>query len=125
MAVGSENHEVFDVRAVELDPSVNEIVERHCAYGYAYADGARHARGFTSLDFCRGQMAARSIVPPRAAGALGGLALCVQFLSGAIAVVGAARRNQLLRHAAIATETLGLKVRSVGTADVRPFVPRQ
>ena len=106
MTIGPQDHEVFDVRAVEFDPAVNEIVERHRAFGHTDADRPRHARGFAPFDLRGRQCTAGSIVPPRAASALGRLALCVQLLGAAIAVVRAAGCDELLRDLAVATEPL-------------------
>ena len=43
MAVGAQDDEVFDVRAVEVDRTVDEIVHLHDALGHLEADGARLA----------------------------------------------------------------------------------
>ena len=64
MAVGAEDHEVLDVRAVELDRPVDEIVDAHRAVGHPKSHGPRHARGFTVDDahlFCTPEQIAREI----------------------------------------------------------------
>src|SRR5881296_1145137 len=118
MAVGAEDHEVLDVRPVELDGAVHEVVETHGAFRDAHAHRARSA-GLLALRDLRGA--------ERAAGAIvffsPGVALRLELLRRAIAVVRAALRDEARRHRAIAVETFGLKVRSVRAADFRTLIP--
>ena len=48
MAIGALNDEVLDVRAVELDRAVDQIVEARRALRDAEADGARPPLAFTA-----------------------------------------------------------------------------
>src|SRR5262249_1170414 len=97
--------------------------ERHRAFRNSHANGARHLRGLAAIDLDRGQFAARTIVPPRTAGTLRRFPFRVQLPGGAITVVRAARRDELLRDAAITGKTLGLKEGSRGTVDGGAVVP--
>ena len=66
MAVGAQEDEVFDVRAVELDRAVHEVVEARRALGHAEADRARHGVALARGDLVRRQCAARAVVAPGA-----------------------------------------------------------
>ena len=105
MAVGSEDDEVFDVRAVERDRPVHEIVEAHRAGRHVKADRARHAVALAIGDDFRRDLAA-------------GAALVL-----AVAVVRERFGDEPIGHRAIPIAALGLKIRRVRSADERAFVP--
>src|SRR5580765_1670623 len=118
MAVGSEDHEVLDVRAVEFDRPVNQILEARDACRNAHANGARHAGLFACGDLVRGQRTAGAIVFFDTL-----LSLRLELLRRAVAVVRAFLRDETRRHRAIAIETFGLKVRRVRAVDLGALVP--
>src|SRR5262245_6344229 len=118
MAVGPEDHEVLDVRAVELDRPVHQILEAHDACGYMHANGARHAGLFARGDLVRGQRTAGAIVFFDALFPLG-----FELFRRAVAVVRASLRDETRRHRAIAIEAFGLKVRRVLATNPRALVP--
>ena len=66
MAVGTEDDEVFEVGAVDLDRAVDEIVETQRAIWRLDANRAGASLAFARGNFIRRQMAARPIVAPRA-----------------------------------------------------------
>jgi hypothetical protein len=96
MAVGSQHHEVFDGRIVEVDRSVDEIVKRRAAIGHEESDRAWLAGGFASLDLGGRQRAARPVVRPGRAGPFGRFAFGFQILRFAVAIVGLSAGDQPL-----------------------------
>jgi hypothetical protein len=64
VAVGPKRDEVFDVRVVEGDVAVHEVVKCRLAGRYLEADGARHPRGLTSGYLIRRQLRAAAVVRP-------------------------------------------------------------
>src|SRR5713101_4914732 len=116
MAVGSQEDEVFDVRAVELDGAVNEVVEAHDPFRDTEADGARQSVALARHDFVSGQRATGAIVaphgrvarsgsgvPPRS---LCGVTLRFQRVGGAIAVIRGALPNEPFGKGPVAIEAL-------------------
>src|ERR1017187_4010023 len=83
MAVRAQHDEVLDVRAVESDRSMDEIVDRRLSVWNAKANRARHPPRFTRRDLVGGQRAARAIVPPRRAGGFGDVSLACDLLGRA------------------------------------------
>ena len=123
MTVGAEDDEVFDVGAVELDRPVHEVVEARRARGHLEANGARPAGAFARGNFVRGEREARAVVDPATGCGFAGVALRLQLLRRAVAVIRAALRDQRVGHRAMTVDALRLKVRTVRAADLRPFVP--
>ena len=80
MAVGSQDDEVLDVRAVELDPAVHRIIEPRAGAGTLKRTRARLAGGVELRTPLAGQRQARAVVSPRLAALLGALALLAQPL---------------------------------------------
>ena len=102
---------------------MHEIVELHRAIRHADANRARQAACFARRDVARAEPTAGAVVAPGRAAVLGRFALRVELLGRAVAIVRAAALDERSRHRTIAIEAFGLKVRPVGSADVRPFVP--
>ena len=125
MTVGAKDDEIFDVRAVERDWAVDEIPELHGAVGHLETDRARHAVPLARGDVVGRQTAACAVVLPAAARLLCGVAPYFQFLGRAVAVVRMTARYEPIGHGAIPIEALRLKVRAVGSVDVRALVPIQ
>src|SRR2546422_5731258 len=123
MAIRTENDEILDVGAVELNGAVYEIVEPHGAVGYFEPNRTWCAVALARGDFIRGQTAARPVVFPAPFTFFPSVALGLQFFLRAVAVVRVTVRDQPFRHRAMAIEPLGLKVRRVRTADLRSLVP--
>jgi hypothetical protein len=73
----------------------------------------------------RRKIQTRPVVLPPAPCPLCGLALLLQQLLRAIALVGAPARDELVGKLAMAPESLRLEVGCVRAADAGPFVPRQ
>ena len=91
--------------------------------GHAEPDGARLAGAIVRRDLVGRETGARAIVPPGPSGALGGLALSLQLLGRAVAVIRAAAVDQPLRRGAVAIDPLRLEIRTERSADERPFIP--
>src|SRR5882672_707366 len=123
MPIRTENHEILDVGAVELNGTVYEIVEPHGAVRDLEPNRPWRAVALARGDFIRGQTAARPVVFPAPFTFFPSVALRLQSFGRAVAVVRVTARDQLFRHRAIAIEPLGLKVRRVRTVDLRPLVP--
>ena len=64
MAVRSQDDEVFDVRAIELDRAVHQIVEPGHTFRHAEPDRAGNAIALASGDDVGRQPAAHAIVSP-------------------------------------------------------------
>ena len=65
----------------------------------------------------------RTVVHPAAASGLGRLTLRLDRLGRTVAVVRPPLGHETIGHRAVAIEALGLEVRRVRSADVRPLVP--
>src|SRR5437773_11929017 len=107
MTVRTEDDEVFDVGAVELDRTVNEIIEAHRARWDFEADRARRAITLASGDHISRQRATGAIVFPRVVGSrhgrsADGITLRFQFFRRAVAVVGMTIGNEPVGHGAVA-----------------------
>ena len=97
MAVGAEDHEVLDVRAVELDRAVHGVVERRVRPAGTLKRSARGVPGASSAATRVGrQRQAGAVVLPRLAPRFGPLALVAQPLGRAVAVVGVPGSPQAL-----------------------------
>src|SRR5579864_9247834 len=136
MTVGPEDDEVFDIGAVECDGAMNQVVELHRTWRDPEANRARLPSALPRGNLSHRQRAAGAIVLPALARAFGadsvgdrpagfpeGFALCLELLRRAVAKVRVTLLDQALSQPAMAIEPLGLKVRRVGTADLRPLVP--
>ena len=103
---------------------VHEIVEGGLAWRHSEADRARRAGRLEALASSAAvERAAGPVVYPAAAGGFRRLALLLQRLGRAIAVVRAPLRDEALRHLRGALETLRLKIRRVRSALVGAFIP--
>ena len=123
VAVRPQDDEVLDHRVVELDPPVHHVVVRRRARR-ACGSGSRAARPAASRAAIssRRERGARAVVRPRLPRLLGRLALRLDLVGVAVAVVGVARRDQALGRLAVAVEPLRLEVRA--RAGRRPPGPR-
>src|SRR5687767_12520257 len=116
MPVGTPDDEVLDIGGVELDSTAHRIVEPGRARRDLEADGPRCGRDFELGDPLRREREAGAVVLPRFAALLGALALLMQSLRGAIAVVGVTFLHQAGRGLAITFETLRLEIGRMLTA---------
>src|SRR4051812_49024136 len=116
MSIRPDDDEIFDVGAFEHDRAVHEILEGHRSVWYLESHGARHTVAFAERHFIGAQPAAGAIVAPRRcpfAGMTCRVALGLQLLRSAIAVVRMALGDEPLRHVPMTLESLGLKVRRI------------
>src|SRR6185436_14563814 len=118
MAVRSEDDEILDVRAIEFDRPVHQILEARDACRDVHANGPRHAGLFTRSDLVRGQPTAGAIVFFDTL-----LPLRLELLRRAVAVVRASLRDEPRCHRAITIEAFGLKVRPVRAVNLGALVP--
>ena len=123
LTVRSEDDEILDLSALNLDDPVDQVVESHRALGDSHPNGARRVRALAGVDFLGCKSGTSPVVEPPATGPLGRLPLGFQFVGSAVAVVRSTRSHQLLRHRTMALEALRLKVRAVRSANLGPFVP--
>src|SRR2546426_8879900 len=123
MAIRTENDEILDVGAVELNGAVHEIVEPHRAVWDLEPNRTWCAVALARGDFIRGQTAARPVVCPAPFTFFRSVAPGLQFFRRAVAVVRMTVRDQPFRHRAMAIEPLGLKVRRGRTAHLPSLSP--
>ena len=123
MAIRPQDHEVLDVVVVELDPAVHRVLERRVSLRHLEADCPRGPCSFEPGDLLRRQAQARTVVLPRLAARLCLLALRLQPLGRAVAVIGVTVRDEPLRHHLVSFEPLRLEVGRVRTTRVRAFIP--
>src|SRR4051812_46957467 len=124
-AVRSQDDEVFDVRAVDRNGAVHQIVERDRTGRNFDAYDARLLRAFARGDFVRRERVAGAIVLPRAAGLLRGCAFRGDYVGRTVAVVTMTARDESIGHRTVTVQTLGLKVRREWTTNPGAFVPGQ
>ena len=99
------------------------VVEARLARGHLEAHRARRARcGKRAHLVCRTRKAG-AVVHPAAASGLGRLTLRLDRLGRTVAVVRPPLGHETIGHRAVAIEALGLEVRRVRSADVRPLIP--
>ncbi len=99
------------------------VSEAGLAFRHFEADRARSTGRLTFLDLLGAQRAADPVVDPPAPGSLRRLPFLLQQLRCAIAVVGAAVRDQSRAPLTVFLETLRLEVRGVRPSDIRSLVP--
>src|SRR5579864_9609951 len=125
MAVGPEDHEIFEIRAIEIDRTVDEVGEHGPAFGHEESNRARLPSGLATGDLLAGQGPAATVVPPCSAGRFRCLATRADLGWSAVAVVGVPGREERRCCRTIALEAFRLTVRRVRAADAWPFVPVQ
>ena len=123
VAVGAGEGVVGHVVAVEGDPAPHEVVEDDVALGHPEPRHRRSPLGLERRHLLGGEVAAEPVVA-HVLGA-GRLAPGGDLVGGAVAAVGVAARGQPLQRVAVEGAALGLAVRRVRAADVRPLVPGQ
>src|SRR6266850_3122416 len=117
MAVGAKDDKVFDGAAVDLDRPVDEIVDPNHAGRDLEPNGPGPSIALARGYLVGGEPETGAVVDPRAgvcrgaAGALADrLALRLELVWRAIAIVGAAEGDQPSGRCTMAIDALGLKV---------------
>src|SRR5258708_4414570 len=121
--IGAQNHEVFDVGAIEFNRTVDEIVEARRALRHTKSHGPRTMGRFTRRDLGRCQSKTCAVVLPRTASSFCRFAFRLELLRRAVTEIRLLLFDELIGHRAMPVETLRLKVRPEGTANERAFIP--
>ncbi len=122
-AVGTDDAVVRDVLRGEGQLAADQVREGDRLVGHPEADDRLPALGLVLLDPGVAQLAAVAVVAGGLAGGAGGLAAGVELVLGAVAAVGVAGVEQLLRDVLVQVHALRLTVRRVRAADLGALVP--
>ena len=109
--------------AIHVQPAIEQIVESCRALrGHVEADDIRHARGKLGLALLAREVQAMLIVLEGFAALRGLLPAFIQLLARTKAIIGVPGFHQLLRIGQVQILALGLNIRPIIAANVRPLV---